>query len=95
MERRMLRRVAQYKAIDDQLHSEVQAQQHEAISRGPRCRCRDRNVAFSNSCRGSYWKVLRPLPFGFILFVWAKRNFFLVDQTGWTSTFVCVFFMHR
>ena len=32
MERRMLRRVAQYKAIDDQLHSEVQAQQHEAIS---------------------------------------------------------------
>ena len=29
-----------------------------------------------------------------ILFVWAKRNFILEDQTGWTSNFVCVFFMH-
>ena len=28
----MLKRVAQYKTIDDQLHSAVQAQQHEAIS---------------------------------------------------------------
>ena len=29
-----------------------------------------------------------------VLFVWAKRNFIFVDQTGWTSNFVCVFFMH-
>jgi len=26
-----------------------------------------------------------------ILFVWAKRNFIFVDQTGWTSNFVGVF----
>ena len=30
-----------------------------------------------------------------LLFIWAKRNFILVDQTGRTSNFVCVFFMHR
>ena len=30
-----------------------------------------------------------------VLFVWAKRNFIFVDQTGWTSKFVGVFFMHR
>ena len=30
-----------------------------------------------------------------LLFVWAKRNFIFVDQTGWTSNFLCVFFMHR
>ena len=30
-----------------------------------------------------------------VLFIWAKRNFILVDQTGWTSNFVYVFFMHQ
>ena len=37
----------------------------------------------------------RIIEWGSILFVWAKRNFIFVDQTGWTSNFVCVFFMHR
>ena len=36
-----------------------------------------------------------PLVLEAVLFVWAKRNFFVADQTGWTSNFVCVFLVHR
>ena len=45
---------------------------------------------------GRGWRWGSGLGWGLgLLFVWVKRNFIQEDQTGWTSNFVCVFFMHR